>query len=283
MVSCCAHVLGLRWRKNVDSGRGVGQRSSFPGWLVINCFVHFLFFLFFFYEIFFFPFFETLNGTRRLPLGESWEIPPLFFLLLELKSLLCRQGSLFVKSQPSSHASSPRPREISGLGVPPSTPFSQQQASCGLIGPSTSRHSKWGADSYRFREFSPPPPWTVCFKIKQGNMCQQVSPNDSSSRLWDRICKYNSSKWKRLSQIHLVLSNAYIENSSMVIYLFIYLFICSFLMIKHYILHCDKRPVFWLKNLRKKILLIPSLLDWCHSTSHFSQDDSFVKRLRNNV
>ena len=48
---------------------GFGQRSSFPGLLVINCFG--FFFLFFFYEIFFFPFFETLNGTRRLPLGES--------------------------------------------------------------------------------------------------------------------------------------------------------------------------------------------------------------------
>ena len=31
----------------------------------------------------------------------------------------------------------------------------QQQASCGLIGPSTSRHSKWRADSYRIRKFSP--------------------------------------------------------------------------------------------------------------------------------
>ena len=78
-------------------------------------------FLFFFYEIFFFPFFETLNGTRRLPLWESREF---FFFCSLLKSLLCRQGSPFVKFKPSSFASYPRLRKISGLAVPPSTPFS---------------------------------------------------------------------------------------------------------------------------------------------------------------
>ena len=82
MVSCCAHVLRLRWWKNVDSGWGFGQRSSLPWWLVNNCFGS----LFFFLEIFFFTFFETSNRTRRLPLGESWEILPAFFIV-EIKIL----------------------------------------------------------------------------------------------------------------------------------------------------------------------------------------------------
>ena len=118
MVSCCEHVLGLRWRKNVDSGRGLWLTDFLAGMTGNYLFC----FLFFFYEIFFFPFFETLNGTRRLPLGESREFP-LFFCSL-LKSLLCRQGSPFVKSKPSSFASSPRLRKISGLAILPSTPFS---------------------------------------------------------------------------------------------------------------------------------------------------------------
>ena len=125
--------------------------------MVINCFCFFVFVFVFLLRNFLFSLFETLNRTRRLPLGESREILflLLLLLLLKLKSLLCRQGSLSVKSEPSSFASSPRLRKISGLAVPPSTPFPQQQASCGLIGPSTSRHSKWRADSYRFREFFP--------------------------------------------------------------------------------------------------------------------------------
>ena len=146
MVSCCAHVLRLRWWKNVESGRGFGQRSSFAGWLV------FFFFLFFFYEIFFFPFLKP-RIEHDAYLWVRTENPP-FFSLLKWKSLLCWQGSLFVKSEPSSLALSPRLRKIPGLAVPPSTPFSQQQASCGLNGPSISLHSKWRADSYCFREFS---------------------------------------------------------------------------------------------------------------------------------
>ena len=120
MVSCCAHVLGLRWRKNVDSGRGFGQRSSFPGWLVINCF----FFVCFSSTKFSFFFFSFLKPwmERDAYLWARAEISPLFSSLL--KSLLCRQGSLFVKSEPSSFASSPRLRKISGLAVTPSTPFS---------------------------------------------------------------------------------------------------------------------------------------------------------------
>ena len=67
-------------------------------------------------------------------------------------------------------------------------------------------------------ENSLPPYWTACFKLKQGNMCQQVSPNDSSSRSWDRICKYNNnniycqirSDHIKISQVKLHL-NVYIN------------------------------------------------------------------------
>ena len=97
---------------------GFGQRSSFPGWLVINCFLFFVFF--FFGGGFLFPFFWNLEWNATPTSGWEQRTPP---FLLKLKSLLCRQGSLFVKSQPSSLASSPRLRKIRGLAVPPSTPF----------------------------------------------------------------------------------------------------------------------------------------------------------------
>ena len=164
---------------------GFGQRSSFPGWLVINCFL-----VFFFYEIFFFPFFETLNGTRRLPLGKSREIPPLF-CCWNWNPCFVGKGSLLVKFEPSSFTSSPRLRKISGLAVPPSIPFfcSNRHPVLWLT------HQPLVIQNERLTptvlENCLPPPWTACFKLKQGNMCQQVSPNHSSSRLWDRICKYN--------------------------------------------------------------------------------------------
>ena len=122
MVSCCAHVLGLRWRKNVDSrSGGFGQRSSFPGWLVINCFVIFCFSSTKF--SFFFPLFWNFEWNTTPTSGWEQRIPPPFFCSL-LKSLLCRQGSLFIKSEPSSFPSSRRLRKISALAVPPSTPSS---------------------------------------------------------------------------------------------------------------------------------------------------------------
>ena len=116
MVSCCARVLGLRWRKNVDSARGLRPKEFLSG-MTGNCF----FVFFFFYEIFLFPFFETLNGTRRLPLSESREISP-FFCWNWNPCFVCK-GSLLVTSEPSSFASSPKLRKISGLAVPPSTHF----------------------------------------------------------------------------------------------------------------------------------------------------------------
>ena len=47
MVSCCAHMLGLRWRENVDSGRGL-QPTEFLSGMGGGAF---------FYKIFHIPFF----------------------------------------------------------------------------------------------------------------------------------------------------------------------------------------------------------------------------------
>ena len=111
------------------------------------------FFVFFFYEIFLFPFFETLNGTRRLHLGESREIPP-FFVVVEILALSARvslrQFPAFIpcfvpKTEKDQRASSPSFYPL----------FRSNRHPVVLIGPSTSRHSKWRADSNRFREFSP--------------------------------------------------------------------------------------------------------------------------------
>ena len=166
---------------------GIGQRSSFPGWLVFNCL-----FVFFFYEIFFFSLFWNLEWNATPTSGWEQRNPPLFLLKL-LKSLLCRQGFLFIKSQPSSLLRPQDWERSAGLQSLLLPPFSQQQASCGLIGPSTSRHSKWWADSYRFKEFFPST-LDCMFQTKTGEHVPASLPNDSSSRLWDRICEYN--KWK---------------------------------------------------------------------------------------
>ena len=142
-------------------------------------------------------FFHFWNLECNATLTSGWEqrnSPPffLFCFLLKLKSLLCRQGPLFVKSEPSSLASSPKTEKDQRASSPPFYPLFR-----------SNRHPVvWLAHqplviqneglTPTVLENSFPPPWTACFKLKQGNMCQQVSPNDSSSRLWDRICEYNS-------------------------------------------------------------------------------------------
>ena len=138
MVPCCAHALGLRWRKNVDSGRGLRLTEFlFPDdW----------FFFFFFF------FFLTLNGTRRLHLGESREISFSLFVV-EIIALSARISLRQTKS--SSFSFFPQTEEDRRASSPSSYPLSQQQASCRLICPSTFRHSKWRGDSYRIWKFSP--------------------------------------------------------------------------------------------------------------------------------
>ena len=193
MVSCCAHVLGLRWRKNVDSGRGFSQWSSFLGWLVINfLFVFFVFLL----QNFLFSLFWNLEWNTTPTSGWEQRNPPphTFFCCWNRNPCFISKGSLLIKSEPSSFSSSPRLREFSGLAVPPSTHFS---AATGILW-------FWLAHqplviqneglTHTVLENSLPSPGTACFKLKQGNMCQQVSPNGSSSRLWDRICEYNNCK-----------------------------------------------------------------------------------------
>ena len=149
-------------------------------------------FLFFF---FFFSFFETLNGTRRLLLGESREIPTFLLKLLKLKSLLCRQGF--------------SPRQIRAFifcFVPKTEKDQRARSPSFYLLFRCNRHPVvWLAYQTlviqnegltpTVLENSLPPPWTACFKLKQGNMCQQVSPNDSSSRLWGRICEYNKANF----------------------------------------------------------------------------------------
>ena len=119
--------------------------------------------------------------------------PP--FFLLKLKSLLCRQGSLFVKSEPSSFCFVPKTEKEQRASSPSFYPLFR-----------SNRHPVvWLAHqplviqneelTHTVLENSLPPPWTAYYKPKQGNMCQQVTPNDCSSRLWDRICEYNSINW----------------------------------------------------------------------------------------
>ena len=123
MVSCCAHVLGLRWRKNVDSGRGFGQQSSFPGWLVINCFGR-VFFFFFLLRNFLFSLFWNLEWNATPTSGwEQRNLPRFIFCCWHRNPCFVGKGSLLVKSEPSSFASSPKLRKISGLAVPLSTLF----------------------------------------------------------------------------------------------------------------------------------------------------------------
>ena len=54
MVSCLAHVLGLRWRKNDDSGRGLRPTEFLSGMTSNKLFC--LFFCFSFRKFSFFPF-----------------------------------------------------------------------------------------------------------------------------------------------------------------------------------------------------------------------------------
>ena len=160
--------------------------------MVINCFWFFFFFFFFFfiYEIFLFPFFETLNGTRRLPLGESREIPH-FFVVAEIEILalsarvsLCQIRAFILcfvpKTEKDQWASSPSFDPLFRSNRHPVVWLAHQPL---VIQNEGLTHT--------VLENSLPPPWTACFKLKQGNLCQQVSTNDCSSRLWDRICEYN--------------------------------------------------------------------------------------------
>ena len=104
MVSCCAHVIGLRWRKMLILIGGFDPQNSFSGMTGNSLFC----FLLFFYENFFFPSFETLNGTRRLPLGESREIP---FSLFVVEVLTLSARISLRQSKSSSFAFFPQTEE----------------------------------------------------------------------------------------------------------------------------------------------------------------------------
>ena len=124
----------------------------------------------------FFPFLKPwMEGDAYLWVRAE-KSPLHFFCCWNRNPCFVGKGSLFVKSEPSSFASSPRLRKIIGLTVPPSTPFS---AATGILW-------FWLAHqplviqneglTHTVLENSLPPYWTACFKLKQGNMSQQVSP-----------------------------------------------------------------------------------------------------------
>ena len=167
---------------------GFSQRSSFPGWLVIDCF--FCFVLFFFYEIFFFPSLKPWM-ERDAYLWVRAETSPFFvefeILALSARVYLNQIRAFFLcfvpKTEKDQRASSPSFYPLFRSNRHPVVWLAHQPL---IIQNEGLTHT--------VLENSLPPPWTACFKLKQGNMCQQDSPNDSSSRLWDRICEYNKVK-----------------------------------------------------------------------------------------
>ena len=123
-------------------GRGFGQRSSFPGWLVIDCFI-----LFFFNEIFSPPFFvvEILALSARISLRQIRAF------------LLC-----FVpKTERDQRASSPSFYPLFHSNRHPVVWLAHQPL---VIQNEGLTHT--------VLENSLPPYRTACFKLKQRNMCQ---------------------------------------------------------------------------------------------------------------
>ena len=170
---------------------GFGQRSSFPGWLVINCFFFsFNFFCFSSTKFSFFPFLKPWM-ERDAYLWVRPENPPPF--CWNWNPCFVDKGSLLVKSEPSSFASSPRQKNQRASSPSFYPLFRSNRHPVVWLAHQPLVIQNEGLNPTVF-ENSLPPYWTACFKLKQVNMCQQVSPNDSSSRLWDRICKYNRGK-----------------------------------------------------------------------------------------